>query len=1599
MNAETRKSVLHISLSLAAAFLLLMAGFLILPTGAALANAAAQQGINDSTSQVLPFSQNWSNAGLITANDNWSGVPGIVGYLGDYDTAGSPTNVDPRTLLLDYAVSVDVIANQSAPNTLTSGGVAEFDGIADPVVAMQGSGTADAPFLLIHVDTTDQKNIRVQYNVRDVDGSADNAAQQVALHYRVGTSGNFTNLPGGYIADATTGGSATQVTAIDVTLPANADDQPEVQIRIMTTNATGSDEWIGIDDISITGTPSQEFAISKSAPDMVSPSDTFTYTLAVTNRLGLTATNVVITDVLPVSTTFVSASDGGALAGDVISWTVASLPDGGTLTRTFQVVAPDLAGSDIVNDDYAVYASNWLTLTYGAPVTTTISPLDLVLGKTGPAVTFSGETIVYQVTLDNQGVATATNLLITDTLPANMVYVADDSGALTTTVVSDTIIWQFGDVPSNTLLTFNLTTTVSASVPNGTALVNHVEASTDTAGDDPANNVAQWSTTAYQVVPIATARAGSLGQVFAVEGIVTYVPGTYNAAGWALQDASGGIGVYYTPAPGMAYGDQVRLMATRGANGSEEQLTSPTYYFADLGFVGEVTPLITTTHQVALGDTEGWLVYVEGTVSGLTTCSGNYQFSVNDGSGPVVVFVDGDTGVDVCGMGATNGSYLYVTGFSTQFGSTYEIKPRRPHDVHMNADAPQISKSAPAVVVPGGQFTYTITVENFMGIPLDNVTIVDELPSTVTSEFAGNVVRQNLGSLPDQGVASYSFVVTATNQVTLALNANYYVTATESITPVYGDPVSTWVISGSLQIHDIQGAGHTSPFDGQTVQDLRGIVTLLQSTGFYMQCATPDGNPMTSEGIFVFTSSAPTVAVGNNVEVDGLATEFNGMTEITSVSSVTVLGSGFTVAPTAVTFPVPEGQDLEPYESMLVTFPQTLTVNQNYFQGHYGQVTLGYGRMYNPTNGNGLGDTLEYNRRRMIILDDAQSVQYPNPIPYIGEDNTLRAGDAVNGVTGVVDYGLITADSTTRFYRLQPTTAPAFTRLNERTAAPENVGGTLQVASFNVLNYFNGDGLGGGFPTSRGANTLEEFVRQRTKIITAMVSLDADILGLMEIENDGDDSLSAIQDLVNGLNAATAPGTYALIVEPAPGTDEIKVAMIYKPGVVTPVGPAINYQVLDHPVYVPLYDRSPLAQTFQVNASGEKLTVIVNHFKSKGSCPTTPGSPDADYGQGCWNAKRVAQAQGLVNLMAQLQLSTGDPDVLVIGDLNAYGEEDPILALTDNGFVNQLATRVPAEERYSYVFDGFAGYLDQGLATSSLDAQVTGATIWHINADEPNVIDYNMESKPQDLYTPTAYRASDHDPVLLGFNLRPATLSIEKAVTPDADVSLGGVVTYTVVLSNLADLQAYGILLTDTLPAEVTFGGWVAQGGADYQNGTITWEGNLPAGQHITLAFTATVGSSPDLYGHSVVNSVAFTSQNDGSGFDQATFVIGEPLLDITKTVDLAGVSAQAGDVVTYTVVVRNDGSLPALGVHITDTLPAELEGADLDVTVDIGVGEAYTATIVATVRSDLPAGGAIEVVNTAHYTHASGSGSAQASFIIGPAYRLFMPLVMRQYP
>lgn len=707
-----------------------------------------------------------------------------------------------------------------------------------------------------------------------------------------------------------------------------------------------------------------------------------------------------------------------------------------------------------------------------------------------------------------------------------------------------------------------------------------------------------------------------------------------------------------------------------------------------------------------------------------------------------------------------------------------------------------IAASCPAASVPAGSAgTATVTASDADSV-VNALAIVGTAPAGITigsvtpaaAEGGIAVATIDIGA----GVAAGSHALTLqwsndeaqTAQCTLNI-------AVSGMTPIYG----------------IQGSGATSPLAGRIV-NTGGVVTKLVSNGFFMQDPNGDNDPLTSDGIFVFTGTAPTVSVGQRVQLSATVAEFNTgaasnadtaahpVTELVSPSGITVLGSGYAIGPVSVVLPEAVNDDLERFEGMLVTLVGPLTANQNYFQGRYGQVTLASGgRLETPTNRHPAGPDAQAladeNARRRILLDDGTTLQNPNPTPYIGADNTLRAGDTVEAVTGVIDYGLATS-SNTGFgdYKIHPTAALAFTRANARKLAPDAVGGNVTVASANVLNYFTtftdgntaggqaGQGctLGGATAAAncRGASNAAEFARQRAKIVEAVAALGADVVGLMEIQNNGS---VAVQNLVDGLNVKLGAGTYAAVPDPATGTgtDAIKVAMIYRPARVSRVGASLSDTAAIH-------NRPPLAQTFAA-VNGERFTVVVNHFKSK-SCTDAAGADlDQNDLQGCYNHRRVQQAQALRGFVAGLQATSGSNDVLLIGDFNAYAKEDPMLDLTDNGLVDQVG-RFNAFG-YSYVFDGAAGRLDQALATPSLSAKVVGATEWHVNADEPSVIDYNLEFKQPacatcgpDYYSATPYRSSDHDPVVVGLNLTHAiagTAARETITgTPGDDVITGG---------------------------------------------------------------------------------------------------------------------------------------------------------------------------------------------------------------------------------
>lgn len=578
-------------------------------------------------------------------------------------------------------------------------------------------------------------------------------------------------------------------------------------------------------------------------------------------------------------------------------------------------------------------------------------------------------------------------------------------------------------------------------------------------------------------------------------------------------------------------------------------------------------------------------------------------------------------------------------------------------------------------------------------------------------------------------------------------------------------------------IYDIQGNGASSPISGSEISTEGIVIGDYQEggkNGFFIQDATGDGDLTTSDGVFVYAPSGLDVVVGDHVRVHGTVSEYYDLTELSS-SQIWICETGQTLpAATELSLPMASADAFEPYEGMRVTFPQDFVISEYYNFDYYGSIVLSSSRQINPTALYEPGSA-EYTAAvaayalDRITLDDGRTSTNPDPALHpngltFDMGNLFRGGSLVTDLTGVMDYSY-------GEYLIQPVDGATYTDANARTATPDLDSGELTIASLNVLNYFTTIDTGSYIcgPSEnmecRGADTAEELTRQRDKILAALIAMDADVVGLIEIENDrtsgGLDY--AVADLVNGLNTTLGAGTYAYIATGSIGTDAIKVAMIYKPASVTPIG---NFAILDssyNASYHDDYNRPALAVSFEDNASKVGFTVVVNHLKSKGSSCDALGDPNLGDGAGECNLTRTDAAAIEVDWLETDPTNANVDNIILIGDFNAYDKEDPIDAIkagpddilgTSDDYMDMIF-QMQGEDAYGYVYDGSAGYLDYALANSNFLQYIVDVNLWHINADEPDIIDYDMTYKKdaQDaLYSADAYRSSDHDPVLVSIS-------------------------------------------------------------------------------------------------------------------------------------------------------------------------------------------------------------------------------------------------------
>lgn len=615
----------------------------------------------------------------------------------------------------------------------------------------------------------------------------------------------------------------------------------------------------------------------------------------------------------------------------------------------------------------------------------------------------------------------------------------------------------------------------------------------------------------------------------------------------------------------------------------------------------------------------------------------------------------------------------------------------------------------------------------------------------------------------------------------------------------------------TTKIHEIQGHGAAVNPGSYTVEavvigDFQGVTNVNDNIldGFFIQeeDADTDADTATSEGIFVYCGVCPVdVQVGDVVRVFGSAKDYYGMSQLSAkgASDVVVLRQSARLpSPAILNLPVAVSTmtDLEvavseidayyeQFEGMLVTSPHSLTVTEYYQLPRYGEILLSQGGRLRQFTDTAFPDADAYIahqidvKQRTLILDDQDNIQNApllnntqvfHPQPGFSFDNFVRGGDAIDNLTGVLHWSWA-GSSGTEAWRVRPVEGVfpiSFLTGNPRLNATEPLG-PLMVAGFNLQNYFNtvDDGVSSCGPNlsleCRGANSVAEFQRQTNKLVAAICQMNADIVGLMELENNSAKSLGS---LTAALNAEPSCGTYQYIDTGTLGSDAIRVGLIYHSATVKPVS---VFAVLDTPDFTDPNqtgrpkNRPALAQAFRDLATKEQLIVVVNHFKSKGSS-CGAGDDDTATGQGNCNSTRTLAAAAQTAWIATDPTGTGVEHVLVIGDINAYRNEDPVQKFLSSGYTDLIQSCIGAGA-YSYVFDGQLGYLDHALANASLLPHVTGVAVWHINADESGLLDYNdtvhdvaeasFSVKPSatELYQPDPYRASDHDPVVIGLNL------------------------------------------------------------------------------------------------------------------------------------------------------------------------------------------------------------------------------------------------------
>jgi uncharacterized protein len=867
-------------------------------------------------------------------------------------------------------------------------------------------------------------------------------------------------------------------------------------------------------------------------------------------------------------------------------------------------------------------------------------------------------------------------------------------------------------------------------------------------------------------------------------------------------------------------------------------------------------------------------------------------------------------------------------------------------------------------------------------------TAEDDNPPTEDNDY---VAQSLTGQTIPAGSSSYSFNVTVNGDTTPEANETFFV----NVTNITGANPADTQGQGTIQnddvaltpIHDIQGPGASSPIVGASVTT-RGIVTGRTAIGFFIQEPDPsvDADPLTSEGIFVFTSAAPPAAaqVGNHVQVTGTVSEFvpsadalqPPLTELSAPITISLsTGNPLPAAiPLTATFPDPAGpfDQLERLEGMRVSVA-SLTVS-------------------GPTLGNSVNEPNATQSSNGVFFGTITGVPRPfreagiqapdpppagsiPPIPRFDSNPELLRVDSdgqtgaslldvgtsavVTGLVGPLDYGF-------RRYTILPDPPPSAPPVaaGGPTATPAAVAGAreITVAAYNLERFFddvNDPGIGEPVLTAAAFNNrlnkaslgIRNFLRT------------PDVLGVVEVEN-----LSTLQALAARINAdavaASQPDPqYVAYLEEGNDVGGIDVGFLVKTAPVAGSTPRVSVNAVVQENAGELFvnpdastellnDRPSLrldAVVNHPNGTGFPLTVIVNHLRSlNGVNSIDPGSAGwATVGDRV-RAKRLKQAESLANLVQARQTADPTERIVLVGDFNAYEFNDGLVdsmnviqgtpppdnetAVPGDGVdlvnpdLDNLVDTPPPPERYSYIFDGQAQNLDQVLVNGALIGATLARRLEHprINADFP-AVDRNDPNTPR--------RLSDHDPVVgyievAGFAT--ADLSITKVDGTDP-VTAGTSLAYTITVTNAGPDPADSVSWTDTLPAGTTFltlsqpGGWSCTTPPVGAGGTVSCSiATLGVGSAV---FTLTVAVDPGIAAGTVLSNTATaastTADPDTDDLSATATTTVSTSADLSITKSDSVDPILAGGTQTYTITVTNAGPSAASLVTWTDTLPA----------------------------------------------------------------------------